>query len=133
MKFFIRKITLTASSSGLFEEYKLLPGHLDIFEIVPKRERQTSVSEALCEKKGRHGRGRKNIKKLLRKVDMRNKIQYVEKSYKKRRDRNNGIKNKSRYAYMIQNSQVQLSLFIIFSSYKFNTFSTGKHLNFICL
>lgn len=50
LKFFIRKITLTASSSGLFEAYKLLPGHLEIFGIVPKRERQTSVSEALCAK-----------------------------------------------------------------------------------
>lgn len=43
-------ITLTVSSSSLFEEYKLLPVHLDIFEIVPKRQRQTSVSEALCRK-----------------------------------------------------------------------------------
>lgn len=53
---------------------------------------------------------------------MRNKIKYVEKSYKKRRDRNNGINNKSRIAYMIKHSPVQLSLFIIFSSYIFNNF-----------
>ena len=50
LKFFIRKITLTVSSSGLFEECKLLPVHLDIFEIVPKRQRQTRVSEVLCGK-----------------------------------------------------------------------------------
>ena len=87
----------------------------------------------MCKRKGDMGEAEKIFKKLLRKVDMRIKIKYVEKSYKKRRERNNGIKNKSRYAYMIQNSQVQLSLFIIFSSYIFNTFSTGKHLNFICL
>ena len=72
------------------------------------------------------GEAEKIFKKLLRKVEMRNKIKYVEKSYKKRRHRNNGIKNKSRIAYMIKHSQVQLSLFIICSSYIFNNFFTGK-------
>lgn len=58
LKFFIRNITLTASSSGLFEECKMLPIHLDMFEIVQKRQRETSVSEAFCGKE-RHGCSRK--------------------------------------------------------------------------
>lgn len=50
LELFIRKITLTASSSGLFGECELLPIYLDIFGMVQKRQKETSISEAFCGK-----------------------------------------------------------------------------------
>lgn len=50
LKLFIRKITLTGSSNGLFGECKWLPIYSDMFGMIQKRQRETSVSEAFCGK-----------------------------------------------------------------------------------